>query len=373
MQETYLEINIDKIRNNILKIKSLNETSKFCAVVKANAYGLGADEISKGIEDIVDYFAVARFSEAMQLRRNKIKKPILVLGYVGLDDIKSCSENDIDISIYDLGLARSIDKLGFKVNAHLVLDTGHGRIGFRENENDQIRKLNELENINIISAFSHFSTADEKDISFTQKQNEIFDRIIDNIKDDFDFKFIHLANSAGALKHHIFKTMYRVGISIYGLYPSEVVKNQTSILLEKSFNFYTYVHFIKNVEENTPISYGRTYITKRPMKIATLAIGYADGFSRDFSNIGQVHIKGKSCKVLGKVCMDQIMVDVSEISDVKIGDKVEIYRDIDEDAEKISTISYELMSNITTRVKRIYIKDGRIIAKRDYLGELYES
>lgn len=373
MQETYLEINIDKIRSNIEKIRNQADNSKFCAVVKANAYGLGADQITKGIEDIVDYFAVARVSEAIQLRRNKIKKPILILGYVGLEDIKACFENDIDISVYDLGLAEKIDSLGYKVKAHLVLDTGHTRIGFRENEIDKIKKLKDLKNINIISAFSHFSTADESDTYFTYKQNQIFDRIIDQIKDDFDFKFVHLSNSAGAIKHHIYKTMYRVGISIYGLYPSDFVKSESDINLEKSFNFYSFVHFIKDVDANTPISYGRTYITEKPMKIATVALGYADGFSRAFSNRGELYINGKYCKVLGRVCMDQIMVDVSYLTDIKIGNRVEIYRDIDKDANDIGTISYELMSNIAMRVKRVYIEDGKIISKRDYLGELYES
>lgn len=373
MQEAYLEINIDKIRNNILSIRKLNRNSKFCAVVKANAYGLGVDEVSKGIEDIVDYFAVARFSEAMQLRNNNITKPILILGYVGLNDIEACSDNNIDISVYDLTLANRINELGYKVNAHLVLDTGHGRIGFRENEVDKIKKLKEFENINIISAFSHFSSSDEEDIAFTQRQNEIFDRIIGEVRNDFDFKFLHLSNSAGILKHHIFKTMYRIGISIYGLYPSDVVKNDTNIILEKSFNLYSYVHFIKEVEENTPISYGRTYITEKPMKIATVSIGYADGFSRAFSNLGRIYVNGHFCKVLGRVCMDQIMVDVTELSDIQIGDRVEIYRDIDEDAKMIGTISYELLSNISMRVKRVYYKDGRLVARRDYLGELNES
>ena len=373
MQETYLEVNIDKIRNNILNIRNLNDKSRFCAVVKANAYGLGADEVSKGIEDIVDYLAVARFSEAMQLRRNNIKKPILILGYVAPEDIKECAKNNIDISIYDLDLATKINDLGYKINAHLVIDTGHGRIGFREHEINKIRKLKDLEFINIISAFSHFSTSDEEDVSFTNKQNEIFDRVIEKVKDDFNFKFVHLSNSAGVLKHQIFKTMYRVGISIYGLYPSEIVKNESNIKLEKAFNLYSFVHFIKYVEANTPISYGRTYITDKPMKIATVAIGYADGFSRAFSNKGYIFINGKYCKILGRVCMDQIMVDVTDLDDIKIGDRVELFKDIDVDAQNIGTISYELISNISMRVKRVYIKDESLVANRNYLGELNES
>lgn len=372
MQETYLEIDLDKIRNNILKIKNLSINSKFCAVVKANAYGLGADVICREIEDIVDYFAVARLSEALLLRRAGIIKPILILGYVGLDDIEKCSRNDIDISIYDFGLAQEINKLGYKIKGHLVLDTGHGRIGFREDEISQIKKLKDLKNIDIISAFSHFATADEEDNSFTIKQEEIFDRIIDQVKDDFAFEFVHLANSAATIMQKVFKGMNRVGISLYGLYPSIVVKDNTEIELEKIFKLYTYVHFVKEIEAGTPISYGRTFVSDKPMKVASVAIGYADGYNRLFSNKGQVYIKGKACNVLGRVCMDQMMVDVSGL-DVKIGEKVEIYRDIDRDADLIGTISYELMTNISMRVKRIYIKNGEVIEARDYLGELNES
>lgn len=372
MQETYLEVDLDKIRNNIIKIRNLDNIAKFCAVVKANAYGLGSDIICREIEDIVDYFAVARLSEGILLRRSGIKKPILVLGFVGPEDISQCFENDIDISVYDLKLAQEIDRLGYKVRGHLVLDTGHGRIGFREHEIANIKELKKLNNIEIISAFSHFSTADEEDNSFTTRQEQVFDNIINQVRDDFNFKFVHLANSAGTIRQKIFKDMYRVGISLYGLYPSFEVENNTEIELEKTFKFYSYVHFVKYIERGIPISYGRTFVSEKPMKVATIAIGYADGYSRAFSNKGEVYINGKNCKVLGRVCMDQMMVDVSGL-DVKIGDKVEIYKNIDMDADLIGTITYELMTNISMRVKRVYTKNGRVIAKRDYLGEINES
>lgn len=372
MQETYLEVDIDKIRNNIINIRNLDEKSKFCAVVKANAYGLGSDIICREIEDIVDYFAVARLSEGILLRRTGISKPILVLGFVGLDDIVKCYENNIDISVYDLKLAQEIDKLGYEIKGHLVLDTGHGRIGFRETEIDAIKELKKLNNIDIISVFSHFSTADEEDNSFTEKQEKIFDNIICKINDVFNFKFVHLANSAGTIRQKIFKDMYRIGISMYGLYPSLVVKNSTEINLEKTFKLFSYVHFVKDIDKGVPISYGRTFISEKPMKVASVAIGYADGYHRAFSNKGEVYINGHDCKVLGRVCMDQMMVDVTDL-DVKIGDRVEIYNNIDKDAELIGTISYELMSDISMRVKRVYLKNGRVIAKRDYLGEINES
>ena len=166
--------------------------------------------------------------------------------------------------------------------------------------------------------------------------------------------------------------MYRIGICLYGLYPSEVVRDNTEIKLEKAFKLYSFVHFIKNIDKGTPISYGRTFVSSKPMKVATVAIGYADGYCRAFSNMGKVYINGYGCKVLGRVCMDQMMVDVTGL-DVKIGDRVEIYKEIDKDANLIGTISYELMTNISMRVKRIYIKEGMVIARRDYLGEIYES
>lgn len=372
MQETYLEVYIDNIRENIINIRNLSQTSKFCAVVKANAYGLGSEVICNEIEDIVDYFAVARLSEAISIRNAGIKKPILVLGFVGLEDIDNCAKYDIDISIYDLKLAYEIDKLGYKLNGHLVLDTGHGRIGFRRDEIEKIRELKKLVNINIISAFSHFATADEENMDFADRQEEIFDEIIYKIEDDFDFKFIHLANSAATLRHKAYKGMNRVGISLYGIYPSAVVKKETEIDLKKTFKLFTYVHFIKDIKAGTPISYGRTFVSKEPMKVASIAIGYADGYNRAFSNRGEVYLNGKACKVLGRVCMDQMMVDVTGL-DVKIGDKVEIYKDIDKDANLIGTISYELMTNISMRVKRIYIKNGEIIEKIDYVGEINES
>ncbi|WP_296114112.1 alanine racemase [uncultured Anaerococcus sp.] len=372
MQETFLEVNLDKIRRNIKNIKKSAGDSKFCAVVKANAYGLGSEIICKDIEYLVDYFAVARLSEALVLRRNSITKPILVLGYVGLDDIEKCYKNKIDIPIYDLELAKEINKLGYEIKGHLALDTGHGRIGFREHEINDIRKLKELDNIDIISAFSHFATADEKDPTFTFKQEKIFDKVLSEIKDDFKFDFVHLANSAASIKHKIFKSMYRVGIATYGIYPSDYIKESSEICLEKSFRLFSYVHFVKNVPANTPISYGRTFVSDKSMKVASVSIGYADGYNRDFSNKGLVYIHGKACRVLGRVCMDQMMVDVTGL-DVGIGDLVEIYKDIYEDADKVGTIPYELMTSISMRVKRKYIKNNQVTACCDYLGEMYEN
>lgn len=372
MKETYLEIDIDKIRNNIINIKMISLGSMYCAVVKANAYGLGAVEISKNIEDLVDYFAVAKLSEALALRKNSIKKPILILGYVDLEDISLCSKYDIDISIYDYDYARKINDMGYKINCHLALDTGHSRLGFRNFEIDRILLLKEFKNINIVSAFSHFSTSDEEDDSFTKEQYEKFNDILGDVNKEFALDFVHISNSAAVLNHKIFKNMIRVGISMYGLYPSLYVSEVSPVKLERAFNLYSKVSFVKNVKKGTSISYGRTYITKKDTKVATVCIGYADGYMRAFSNIGEVKINSKTCRVLGRVCMDQIMVDVTGI-DVNIGDKVTIYEDIDKEAEKIGTISYELMTSIDMRVIRQYYRNNKLIKTEDYMGEIYEN
>lgn len=373
MIETYVEIDIDKIINNIKTIRAIDDISMFCAVIKANGYGLGSTEIAQEIEDYVDYFAVARVNEAIVLRRVGITKPIMILGYVSFMDVNTCIDYDIEIPIYDLEYSKKINNcIDRKVKVHLALDTGHSRIGFREFEIDKIRELKNLENLEVISAFSHYSTADEADTSYTELQTERFYNILNEISDDFDFKFLHISNSAGAIKHSHLRDMARVGIAMYGIYPSDEVKNETSIKLEKSFEVKSVVTFVKDVAKGTPISYGRTYVTEKDTRVATVLIGYADGYPRALSNNGQLMINGKMCSILGRVCMDQLMVDVTNM-DVKIGDEVIVYPDIYTEAAKIDTIVYELMTSISIRVPRIYKKNGKIISIDDYLGEIYED
>lgn len=373
MYDTFLLVDLDKIKSNLHKMKKIDEDAMFAGVVKANAYGLGAATICKEIEDDVDYFAVARSQEAYELRKIGINKPILILGYVSVEDALKCSKLDIEIPIYDLGHASDINKaLSQELKIHIALDTGHGRIGFRDYEIDKIKKIKDFKNLNVISAFTHFASADEKDKSYTNQQKEKFTYIIEQTKDIFDYKFIHMANDASAIKHKITKDMVRSGISLYGIYPSDLLKEEREIELDQAFNLISTVSFVKNVKKGQYISYGRTYRAKSDMKVATIAIGYADGYSRAFSNKGTVKINGKKAQVLGRVCMDQMMVDVSNV-DVKIGDKVEVYPDIYKDASSINTIVYELMTSINMRVPRLYKKDGNIIKTVNYIGEMNED
>lgn len=373
MHDTFLLVDLDKIKSNLLEIRKIDKNSMFAGVVKANAYGLGAITICKEIEQEVDYFAVARFTEALELRNNGIKKPILILGYVSTRDCIKCSQLDIEVPIYDLNHAKEInDNLKKELKIHIALDTGHGRIGFRDYEIDDIKKLKNYKNLKVISAFSHFSTADEEDCAYTNLQKEKFTYIINQTKNVFDYKFTHIANDAAAIKHKITKDMVRAGISLYGIYPSDLLKVENEIKLEQCFNLISTVSFVKNIKKGQYISYGRTFQAKENMKVATIAIGYADGFPRHFSNKAKVKINGNEAKVLGRICMDQMMVDVTNI-DVKIGDRVDIYPDIYKAANLIDTIVYELMTNINMRVPRVYLKNRKIVKTINYIGEINED
>ncbi|MDY3006882.1 alanine racemase [Anaerococcus porci] len=354
--ETYLEVNLSNIKYNLNAMRNLDKDAMFCAVLKADAYGLGAVKIAKEIEGDIDYIAVARLSEAIELRENSIDTPILILGYVPVENIEKCIKYNIDIAIYDLDLAKAINScIDNKIKGHLALDTGHSRIGFRDFEIDKIKELKKLDNIDIISAFSHFSTADEEDKSYTKFQYETFNKIIDKVKNDFDFKFVHISNDASAIAHNITKDMVRSGISLFGIYPSDYMRELNQIEIKKTFELYSSVSFIKEVKKGTYISYGRTFKAPKNMKIATISIGYADGYFRKFSNCGTMIINGKPCQVVGRVCMDQVMVDITGL-DCKVGDKVIVYSDIYEEANKVDTIVYELMTSVSTRVPRIYKK-----------------
>ena len=363
MEENYLLVDLDKILNNINLIKEKAQKSKFCAVLKADAYGLGALEVAKYIKNNIDYIAVAQFKEAKYLRENGVDTPILILGYLPLDKYKECSKLKVDVVIDDLSYAKEINRsLNTKINFHIALDTGHTRIGFRDFEIDRIKELKNLKNLNFIGAFSHFATADEKDLTYTQIQYEKFTYITNKIKDDFDLKLIHIANSAASMEYDFKSDLLRVGISLYGIYPSDYLKEVSKINLEQAFEFKAQISFVKKVKKGTSISYGRTFFAENDMKVATVAIGYADGFKRSFSNLGEVLVNGKLAKIVGRVCMDQMMIDVSNI-ECEIGDYITLYPDIYKEAKKINTIPYELMTSISKRVPRIYKYNSKIVGE----------
>lgn len=359
-----LEVDINKIKRNI-KILKNKSNGKFLAVVKADAYGLGAAEISKRIENDVDGFCVARLKEAIELRENNITKDILVLGYIHPDNYYLLDKYNIITTIYDYDLAKNLDDLGLNIRAHIKIETGHNRLGFSvcDKSIEEIKKINKFKNIKIEGIFSHLAKADEEDRQYTYNQVEKFKHVLDNLSDISKDWMKHIENDACLIAYNYNFDAVRSGISMYGVYPSEYIKDKYSIGLEYAFSLKSKISFIKELEKGESISYGGTYTTDKTTKVGTVSIGYADGYSRQISNKGYVLINGKKAKVLGVITMDQLMVDITDI-DCEIHDEVILVgSSMDEEispykvAKWSDTITYEVMTSISKRVKRIYIYD----------------
>lgn len=357
-------VNLKTIEDNIDILKKITK-NKFLAVVKANAYGLGAVKISKHIEDKIDMFCVATINEAIELRESGIKKDILIFGYILPDNYSLLSKYNLIMNIYNLEIAKSVNESGNAVRAHIKIETGHNRLGFQVNEKSvqDIRKINAMENINIEGIFTHFSSADEKDRSYTNYQLDKFNKIITTLKDISQNWMKHSANDAAAIAYDTKSDAIRSGISMYGMYPSEYMEENFDLGIKNSFELLSKVSNIKIIKKGESISYGRTFIADKESKVATVSIGYADGYMRNISNVGYVLINGKKAKILGNITMDQLMVDVSDI-DVKLHDDVILIgksgdKEITPDmvAKWANTISYEVMTSISPRVSRIYIEE----------------
>lgn len=357
-------VNLDIIKDNIKILKKITK-NKFFAVVKANAYGLGAVEISKSIEEDVDMFCVANISEAIELREHGIKKDILILGYVLPDNYHFLSEYNLILAIYNYEIAQDLNKVGSRIRGHIKIETGHNRLGFQVNEKSvsKIRKINDMENLHIEGIFTHYSSADEKDREYTIYQLDKFNEMISKLGDISKQWIKHSDNDAAGISYNTGSDAIRSGISMYGIYPSEFIKENHYIGIKISFELKSKISNIKIIEKGEAVSYGRTFIADRKIKIATVSIGYADGYMRIISNIGHVLVNGKKAKILGNITMDQLMIDVTDI-EVKLHDDVIIIgKSGDEEitpdmvANWAKTISYEVMTSISPRVSRIYIEE----------------
>jgi len=373
---TWAEINLDNINFNLSNIKKLlKEDTKICTVLKANAYGHGSVEIAKFLENKnVDYFAVARIEEALELRQNDIKRPILCLGYVPEEAFEHAIKNNITLTIYSLEMAKKLntvcENLNICANIHIKIDTGMSRIGFEVSEGtiEEIVKIYNLKHLCIEGIFTHFAKADEIDKDFTYKQAHGFKFIVDGLeKRNINIPIKHVSNSAATMDlPDLNFNMVRCGIVLYGHYPSdEVIKDR--IELKPAMTLKTRISHIKELKENTGISYGLKYKTSKPEKIATIPIGYADGFTRMQGN-PKVCINNEIFDVVGRICMDQCMVRIDKDIDIKIGDEVIIFGEsninIDDIANDLGTINYEIICMISRRVNRIY-KEGNVILQAD--------
>ncbi len=373
IMETYLrtwcEIDLDAILQNILNIKQKAQNGvKVMAVIKADGYGHGAVEIARYIHQDVDYFGVATIEEAVELRENQISEPILILGYTSPSLYALNIKYDVDQTIYSLETASRISEEAARqkktARIHIALDTGMTRIGISPDEKglDMVKAIKELPNLEITGLFSHFSCADMEDKTYTEQQMERFDSFVELLEENqIHIPVKHICNSAGIMEfdHHRYD-MVRAGIILYGLYPSDEV-DKSSLYLTPAMSWKSHVVNIMEPELNRGVSYGATYVTTHPCRIATVSIGYADGYPRSLSNKGWMLIRGKKAPILGRVCMDQTMVDVTAIPDVEMEDVVTLIgKDgeeqilVEDMADLSGSFNYEFICDVGQRVKRVY-------------------
>ena len=367
-------IDLNAIENNIESMKNLiAPDTKMIAVVKADGYGHGSIEIAKQIQskECIWGFAVATAEEAAELRANTISKPILVLGYVFPDDYESLVQMDVRPTVFQYEMALKLSEAAVKLQKelpiHIGIDTGMSRIGFRNLEEsiEEIKKIHQLPNIIIEGIFTHFARADEEDLTATNVQYDRFQQFIQGLeKEGISIPIKHCNNSAGIMWHREGDlNAVRPGIIIYGVTPSDEVHN-TGMVLHPAMTLKTHISYVKNVEAGVAVSYGGTYVTSKDVtKIATIPVGYADGYPRSLSNKGHVLIHGKKAPIIGRICMDQFMVDVTHIPEAKMEDEVTLMgRDgdsvitVEELGELSGRFPYEFICCISKRVPRVYIR-----------------
>ena len=371
VRPAWVEINRKKAIHNFLEVrKAVGKDVKICAVVKADSYGMGALEFSKMyLENGVDMFAVAVISEALELRQEIKDKDILILGYTPEEFYEDAINNNLTLTIYNYELAEKLNEvaktLNKKAKIHIKVETGMNRLGFSPTEEnaDKVKAISKMSNISIEGAFSHQARADEKDKTTAHKQTGkfiSFMKMLENRNVTIPIK--HIANSATIIElPEYYFDMVRPGIILSGFYPSDEV-NKNEYKFEICVTLKAKVANVKTIQAGEGVSYGHLFKAQNPTVVGTIPLGYADGYSRLLSNKGYIVVKGVKCPILGKVCMDQFMVDLSEVENPQIGDEAIIYGDgtdgamtAEDVANMRSTISYEVLTNLGKRLPRIYI------------------
>lgn len=380
-ERVFAKIDLDAITYNLKSIeKKLSPETKIIAVVKADGYGHGAVVIAKEIEesDRVFGFAVATAEEAFSLKRNGIRKPILILGYTFELDYEALIQKQIRFTVYSYDMAEAISKAAGKIGTdayiHIKIDTGMSRIGYQATEEsaDEIAEIAALPGIVTEGIFTHFARADEKDKSSAKEQLKIFLSMIDMLKErKVEIPFHHCSNSAGIAElKESHMDLVRAGIILYGLWPSEEIQRD-SISLKPVMELKSKIVHIKTLEAGRCVSYGGTYQLKEKRKIATIPVGYADGYPRSLSGKGYVLIHGKKAPILGRICMDQFMVDITDIPEAELLDEVTLLgRDeksslsMEELGDLSGRFNYEFACDVGKRVPRIFYKNDQPVVNR---------
>ena len=382
VKRTWAEISLNAIEHNYNVIRNkVADDTKVCCVIKADGYGHGAVELSQIYEKLgADFFAVSNIDEGIEIRKSGSKLPIVILGYTPVSEAENLAEYDISQAVFSLEYAKELSEKCVEEDCickmHIKVDSGMSRIGFmcQEFPRDEysIEEICEaccLPNLEVEGLFTHFCVSDEdvEGREFTNKQYENFIHVRDSLKKrGVDISVVHCSNS-GAIEDYpeTCCDMVRAGIILYGLAPSSKLADRLDLV--PAMTLKTVVAFVKEVQKGATISYGRTFTADRKMKIATVPIGYADGFIRQNAKDGYMMVNGKKAKIVGRICMDQTMLDVTDIEDVKTGDEVVVFGTgengeptADSLAENTGTINYETVCLVGKRVPRIYIKDGKI-------------
>ncbi len=383
----YANIYLDAIRDNVdALMRTTNSGTKAMAVVKADGYGHGDVAVAKAVYDKVYSYAVATLDEAVNLRENGIDKPVLILGFVNPDEYRTLVENEVSATVFDYETAKQLDmvagELGKKAYCHIKVDTGMRRIGLEPDSEgiNTVKAIKKLKNLDAVGIFTHFATADEAEKKAANRQFERFKGFGEALeREGVTFEVRHCANSAAVIDMpQTNMDMVRLGIAMYGMYPSEQVFKD-NVKLKPALELKSHVTMVKMVPAGEAVSYGGTFVTKQDTKIATISLGYGDGYPRALSSKGYVLIRGKKAPIIGRVCMDQLMVDATDIQDIERNDEVTLIGNDGKNAitvEEISalagTFNYEFVCDLNKRIPRNYYINGKYIGGHDYFHENWQ-
>lgn len=388
-QRVYAKINLDALISNFNNIASaVNKDTQIMCVLKTDAYGHGAVPIAKELEpmDKLFGFALATAEEALILRNSGIEKPLLVLGYTFPNAYEELILKKVSLTVFRIDtlkkLSETVRKMStteyqYRAKVHIKLDTGMGRIGITPDEEGLsfIKEAMSYPELEIEGIFTHFSKADEIGREFTLGQLDRFVSFCHRIKDELglDIPIKHASNSSGIIEYpEANLDVVRAGIILYGLWPSDEVSHER-IPLKSVFSLHSRIVFIKEVPEGTPISYGGTFICPKRMKVGTVTIGYGEGYPRLLSNKADVLVRGQRCRILGRICMDQLMIDVTDVPEVSEGDKVTLigrdgteYISMEELGDICGRFNYEMVCDFGKRIPRVFVKNNEIMYTKDY-------
>ena len=385
----YATVNLDAVADNMKEMAgNLPSGTGMIGVVKADGYGHGSVPVAMAVDPYVRGFAVATVEEGVILRRHGIGKMILVLGVTHPDQYEELIRYQIRPTVFTLRQAERLSELacreGVRAKLHLAVDTGMSRIGMEPDEAsaEMVLSMSRLPGIEIEGMFTHFAGADERDKESARAQLAAYLNFSELLKSrGIEIPLKHCSNSAGIVEGLPSNSLdlVRAGISIYGLYPSDEVDRET-VHLTPVMELKSRISYIKTIRPGTPVSYGGTFVARRPTRIATIPVGYGDGYPRSLSSRGSVLIRGRRAPILGRVCMDQFMVDVTDIPEAEEEDEVTLIgRDggdqisVEELARLGGGFHYELICDLGKRVPRVYLRGGRIAGTKDYFQDVYEG